>query len=359
VADTIIRNLVVAGRSSIDISPAPGTHVEIQDAGVTLNGHGDYAHFIATRQQATPGSKIEATEALDGLLESPLIRVPELGGGAVNCAVELARLAADRRRPRMLNVHLFVENHVSERLSALGDRNGFEVGFGQLSRMPVNLVLSLNANRTIVKSPLSPPWPIKSFAPFTRFEPVLKNAAGVVLASPASPALAAAVMALGNGSLRVAQPTGAMDVASTVLVLRSTDDLVVSFDDLTKLGSQTGYRFDQSVSESAPDAPGVALRLLSHLHDRGIGGSLSAVVTLGKRGCVVADWTRNTTRRIDLEYRESVPTKNGAGDKFLGAWVYFRVAGLQPMKAAVRATLKAIAFHDLADGQYALSLSSI
>jgi hypothetical protein len=62
VADNIIRNAVVAGRASSDVRPAPGTHVEIQDAGVTLNGHGDYSQFIATRQKPISGSKIEAIE---------------------------------------------------------------------------------------------------------------------------------------------------------------------------------------------------------------------------------------------------------------------------------------------------------
>jgi sugar/nucleoside kinase (ribokinase family) len=131
--------------------------------------------------------------------------------------------------------------------------------------------------------------------------------------------------------------------------------LVLSFDDLTKLGSQIGYRLDESVTESAPDA----LRLLRCLHDRGIGGSESAVVTLGKRGCIVVDWRRNSEERIDLEYREEVATKNGAGDRFLGAWVFFRVAWLSPPKAAVQATLKAAAFHDLTDDQYVLNINAV
>jgi hypothetical protein len=355
---SLLNSVVISGRASLDVFPASDTQVDVQDQGVTLVGQAGDEQFIPTRQAPRPGSKTEAETSLATLIGTGLVREPQLGGGAVNSSVQAAQLAGELVGPKV-NVHLLVENNQNEFVAALGDRKGFGVGFCDLSEVPVNLGVPTAHDRIIVKSPLAMTASVSTLDSFRAFESTLQAATVVAFVSPASPMMVAAMMALGNGALRVAQPTGAMDLAATLLMLQVVDDLVVSDDDLLKLGKQTGCEVDLPGGETPAELVETSVRVLKHLHRQRHAGSRTAVVTLGKNGCLVADWRRNEIERIELEFHEPAPTKNGAGDAFLGAWIFFRALGYDPFEAARRATHKAVKFHGLTENQYNLKMTSL
>jgi len=349
--------VVLSGRASDDVEPCPETHVEVHDHGITLTNPSGFAKFIATRQIPLPGSKTVAVMPLDDLVSSQLVEKPHSAGGAVNSTVETVHLARSRGEPGV-RVSLLVENRESESLTTLGARNGFGVSFGNLSPIPVNLVFTDGGNRTIVKTPLSPPEPCETLGHFTHVAPLLREASVVALVSPSNPTMVAALMALSNGALKIAQPTGALDLASTVLMLQEVDDLVVSYDELLKLGTMTGFSLEDPGTETSPQAVETVSRILRFLRDLRLAGSMTSVITLGKRGCIVADWETSRIVCIAVELFEEVATRAGAGDTFLGAWVFYRAIGRDPVDAAVEATEAVVEWHGLEADQYRIRLHS-
>jgi sugar/nucleoside kinase (ribokinase family) len=345
------NNVVFTGRGSLDVSPGAGTQVEVHDRGVNLTNPSGLAKFIATHQTPTAGSKVEAIEPLDGLVGSGLVGQPQVGGGAPNATMEAIHEAREYGESR-ISVHLLVENKESGDLSNLARQEGFAVSYGRLSDIPVNLVYSQAGDRTIVKSRLSPPASCRTFGHFADLATALRQASVLAFVSPSNPTMVAASMALSNGAMKIAQPTGALDLATTVLMLTGVDDLVVSYDDLLKLGLMTGFSLEDPGTESSSQAVETVLRTLRFLRDLRLAGSVSSAVTLGKGGCIAADWRLGRIERIGLELFEQVPTRSGAGDTFLGAWVYFRAMGLGPAEAAVRATRRVVEWHGLKPDQY-------
>jgi sugar/nucleoside kinase (ribokinase family) len=351
-------NLVFSGRTAQDLHKNPETRFEVRDQGLILTSPTGSRAIIPTRQPPAPGSKVEAAKPLDldELVGATLVEGPQDGGGAVNASVNTAQMSKGHE-DSTVKIHLIVENKESPSLTALGDREGFGVTFANLSDVPINLVVSDGADRTIVKSPVAPPLTGKTLDDLSGLEAVLRDASAVVIVSPSDSLLVAALMAYSNGALRVAQPTGAMDLASTMLMLQVINDLVVGYDDLVKLATQSGCHLDEPRTEDSPQAVEIATRALQFLRDRHLAGSKSAVVTLGRHGCVVGDWESDRYEHIGLDLFEQVATRSGAGDTFLGAWALYRALGHGPVEAAVRATRRVVEWHGLNRHQYQIRVN--
>ena len=68
---------------------------------------------------------------------------------------------------------------------------------------------------------------------------------------------------------------------------RQATDLVCNFEVLLNLADSANISV-HGLSEEAPQAPAYAIHVLRHLRTKSLAGTLSAVVTLGRRGAVVA-----------------------------------------------------------------------
>ena len=72
------------------------------------------------------------------------------------------------------------------------------------------------------------------------------------------------------------------------------------------------------------------------LAPQGLAGSLSATVTLGRRGSMTANWPADRVSFIEFvptDAHACVPTRVGTGDEFLGALTFF---GNTPRRARGR-----------------------
>jgi sugar/nucleoside kinase (ribokinase family) len=350
--------IVLMGRAALDLHTRFETRVLLRDQGLMLRHPAGCEAFIRTGQTPVQGSKIEAVTPLDELVGTVLVQEPCLGGGAVNASGYAARMSRDHGG-RAVRICLVVENKTSGALATLANRDGFDVSFGNLSDIPVNLIVSDGTNRTILKSPRFPPEDARTLGQFLTLQPLVRDANVVAFISPSSPIMVAALAAFSNGALRIAQPTGAMDLASTLLMVQSVDDLVLSYDELMRLSIQSGCWLDNPGSEDSPQALNTVTRALRCLKELRLAGSKSAAVTRGRLGCIVADWTSDRIESIGMTLGENVATRSGAGDTFLGAWAFYRAQGYGPVDAAIRATRRVVEWHGLIPEQYQIRLTTL
>jgi hypothetical protein len=337
---TTLHEITIGGRASLDVVPRAGVTADLLPAGVRLRDEASGLDtFIPTRSRPIPGGKVLAETSLESFLHSPLAGRVSGGGGALNVSRGVAELTQDSPVGPWA-FHLVLENTLTPVFRKIVQLDGIMAHGVGLGPLPVNLTIPYPPDRIIIKSP-PVAGPVYSLADLAALEALYGHSEVVVDVSQSAPALAAASLTLGNGARHVVQPTGAMDATTTALALQPVHEVVVNFAELRGLAHAAGLPTDGPADESSPSAPAAAAHLLRQLRPRHMAGSLAAVATLGKAGCVVADWENAVISAVHLDLSDPVATPAGTGDAFLGAWIFHRamqVTPADPVTAAVRAT---------------------
>jgi hypothetical protein len=224
-------------------------------------------------------------------------------------------------------VHLLTSGQRTPELTEACDRDGVSCAALARQEAPCSLILP-GPDRTIIRSPAgASPGGLDA----AHRDAVLRlgdHASVVACVSGKDAALAAATVAAGNGALRVFQPTGSLPAELTQLLLFTADDVLCNLDEWSRLGQALGHP-TLAAGEDAPEAPEAAAALLRALRRRGWAGRQAAVCTLGRHGSVVADWQRDRIQYLHLalpEGSQAPSTPAGAGDRFLGEWIFWRLS---------------------------------
>jgi sugar/nucleoside kinase (ribokinase family) len=353
------KKVAVAAREALDLTLRAGIRAVFGRDGASFYRGADLAAFVGTTEPPYPGGKVTARNSLASGLPAGLVGAAEPGGGGPRVASGLADLRD--AIPWPCCVGLVVENELSPELLALARRRGFTAAGANLRPVPVNLVMPA-ADRCIIKSPDPPPAHAEIGA-VPKLKRVFRGSDVVVHVSLASAVMAEAAMTFSNGASHVMQPTGALHQADTLRWLPRAHDVVINYTEFLGLLRMADIPHDDAPSdENAADTFEATAVLLPRLHNRQLAGALATVITMGRNGCVVADWQRGTITAVRVNVRGSVSTPVGAGDAFLAGWVFDRWLlrnGACPVAAARAATRSVAEFLGLQQGQYSLEHSAL
>lgn len=296
------------------ICPASVT-TTIYDRQVDLAGQGASA-TIKTHSRLTPGSKVTTPDHLQETLCEEFLRECTVGGGNFNVASALGLLGRTHQFPAF-DIKLIDAGNG-------GLPSGIAAhycGVGLIPQRPINLVIHLPNDRGIIKEEIIPVDSKILRSALSHVRRIARESQVVVSASSKSPELAIAMFESANGA-KYFNPTGSLPPATTRHLLAEASDLVMNFKELGWIAGTNGLRVGPTL-ESDGMAPHDVSVWLHGLKRRGICGRESALATLGGAGCVVADWLSGQISHLALQVSPEAarPTRQGAGDFFLGAYV--------------------------------------
>ncbi len=323
--------IVLDGLAVLALRLTAETKVECRPDGLALrHPPTGLTTFILTDNTPEPGAKVLALDPLGPLWASPFVGHAEPGGGVVRSGMALMQRCRAERSGGA--VHLFNSGTGMPELEELCAREGmFRTSLARQTT-PIDLIIppanlgQPTANRIIVKGRTEAVPGVLDDAQRQAIARVSNQAQAVVSVSSKDGPLTAASVAAGNGARRYFQPPGSLSPELNQLLLLTVHEVICNFEEWCRLGRDAGLVVPE-VGEDSPEASVAAAALLRSLHRCHWAGTEAAVCTLGRHGIVVADWLRDHIDHIALEFLDGeaeVPTPAGAGDRFLGEWIYWR-----------------------------------
>ncbi len=328
----VVEDAVVSSRLPCTLSPD----------GVSVRDSRGQDHFIPFAGPPGDRSKVSAAGPIRPLLDRLVVDEYQVGGGAIRAAVA----ASQARNGRPVKLHFLNEAEATPKVVTLCKQAGIDHIALDRFQTPTNLVILRAPNRLIIKEPLRRSHKPVAEARMAGVHAVLGGAAAVVCVSPEDPFAAETAFQSANAPRKFLQPTGSLPPGQTLKLARLATDIQCNLAELGILTRWAGLAMGD-VPEEAPRAPQCAADGLRRLRAKRLAGTISAVVTLGRKGAVAADWVRGRIYFLAFSPRSDravVPTPSGTGDMFLGSFVVFdrwAAAGhlKEPvMASAVRAT---------------------
>jgi hypothetical protein len=285
-------------------------------------------------------SKITAMHPIRQLLQTPMINHIEVGGGAPRVACAMAEL----RNDTPVQVLLVNEADATQALvQVCKKKNIDQVSMGFI-HTPVSIVANRLSNRLIIKERIRR----HRKAPHEKLllgdiSHAVETAVAVAVVSPKAPSLASVIFSSSNGARKYFQPTGSLTRKMTLILAHQATDLICNFAELLSFTTSANIVV-HDLPEDDTAAPLTVAYLLRQLRPKGLAGTVSAVVTLGRRGAVAADWLKGehiySLMFRPLNNSAVVPTPAGTGDWLLGAMIFFNHtwASLGLLKDPVMAT---------------------
>jgi hypothetical protein len=297
---------VLNGLATLDGDLDPTIAVEYRSDGVALHHNlPGISRFLPTDRPPEPGCKVTALEPLGPLFQSPLVTRRMAGGGGPRAAAALSRRLRAEKTPGA--VHVLSSSSGTPELDCLCTQTGMTCESLGRQVTPCNLIIP-GPNRVIIKSPTAEaPGRLDD-----RHRQVIaqssSRAGAIASVASRDGALTAAAVGTCNGARCYFQPTGALAPELALLVLQRTQEVLANL-------------------EESPEAPEAAADILRQMHRRHWAGSEGACCTLGRKGSVIADWCHERVYYVHLEMADgdpAVPTPAGAGDQFLGEYIFWR-----------------------------------
>jgi len=287
-----------------------------------LNSSGR-THCIALANPPFDPPEVTAKQPIHRLLQKLAVDHVEAGGDAT----KVASVAAEIRNGIPVQVLLVNEADASSRLAhKCAEKNIKHISIGCIDT-PVNIVTGGSLNQITIReriqmrrTALCERWILDDVvhAPET--------ATAVAVVSPKASSLASLVFSSCKRGRKYFRPTTQLRPRMMLTFAHQATDLVCNFYSLLSLAASANFVVC-NLSEDAPEAPRYAIQVLQQLRMKSLSGTVSAVVTLGRRGAVVADWYRGG-RIHSLTFRPHsnsaiVPTPTGSGDWLLGSMIIF------------------------------------
>jgi hypothetical protein len=324
-AMSLSRQVLIEGRSSQEAIVGRNVSPTLTLNGVLLrhNETGDAA-FIETTTTPKPGEKVMARKGFLELAKGPFIGEVVNGGGLFNIGARM-RFGANGHS----NGHAVRLLNSGSPMTTL-DQECRQLGIGcdSLGRHNgvTNVVIPLENDRLTIQEPCTVCSESLSAQQWGIVTSVVANATVVISSSSNDAALTMAVLVAANGCCRYAQLTGGIGLEATLLLGKIANEVAANFGELCNLGRKIGLTIPE-VDETDEGAPAIALDILQAMQTCGWAGKEAAVCTLGKCGCVVADWVKGQIYRIPLEMIDGSPgvaTPVGTGDRWFAEYIILR-----------------------------------
>lgn len=315
---------IIHGLATHDVAlPADATIAHRADA-LDVEFHGNKV-CVPTIGEPAPGTKRTARSRIDlstWLGAEPMIN---LGGGVSNVAATLAKL--DPEAP----VLVVNEGTVSPYLQEAADRIGLTAVSCSLYETPTNLIITGDnghaGDRRIIREALQAITPNGWRVQLGRS--LVQPVGALISASPKSPQVTEVLFDAAGDAPTFFNPTGSLPPSHTLKFSSRTRHVVCSFGEMQQQLRAADLAFRER-TEDAPSAVAFAGDAMAKLHQAGVAGRDSMVVTRGRYGCVVADWRQSRIMAIELKPREQraiCASPAGAGDRFLGAYARYILWG--------------------------------
>lgn len=265
-------------------------------------------------------SEVAALRPMEPLLSAPVVSDVKLGGAA-----RAACAAAEVGNGAALRVGLVNETEETQGLTEMCASMGIEqISLGLMS-MPVGIVISQGPKRLVVREHTQRCLNRLPEEQLRRLQSVLATADAVAVVCSNDSFAARTAFAPLNGARRYLQPATPPYRKRTQALVHSATDIVLNFQKLLALAASAGMTAP-GLWEAAPQAPAWGAAMLRQLRQKGLAGALSAVVTLGQRGALAADWRQDRIHWLafqPLGKRALVVTPIGTGHRFFGAMIVF------------------------------------
>lgn len=316
---------------------------EMQANGVRVDSLRGLAWSIPTSDP--PGrSKLTARKRISHPNRASFVRRTEPGGGGFR----VARAVREAAGSDELSVLLLNEAEQAEGLEEAARVCGVSVlSVGRFAATS-SLVLPADGvcrpNRLIVREPRRRRWL------------GLGRKAGSIIGRAAARAKVVAVVSASDWRLvrkvirhaaRAArvfcQPTGSLPRRAGLRLARRSTDLVLNCGELVAFARLARIPTPAALCETDERATELVVGILRGLCERRLAGTISCVVTMGARGCLVGDWVKGTITEVRFIARRGMcSTPVGTGDLFLGALLSLHArsepAGRPPVAAALAAS---------------------
>jgi hypothetical protein len=311
------KNIVFEGLVTEDYLVSPSVPVVWRPGGIEL-ASGTTVHFVPTDREPAPGQKVKAEIPLN-----PFFKVNggsfRHGGGAANSARAAAQVLRGMGLDSEYRVRLLDTGSLPASATASFARDGIELHSLGRCPTPRSLIIKHELDRVIV-SELTAPRCGSLTDPQAATVAQAVAGASAVVSSSRDPAVSIEVARCCNGARRHVGATSTVPPEHTMREASVAHTLVLNFDELDRLGVGAGLESSQT-TEADPEAPQIAAQTLRALRAKRLAGSQRAIVTLGRRGVVAADWETEQIHCIQIRLTDDtkgVPTPAGTGDFFLG-----------------------------------------
>lgn len=209
----------------------------------------------------------------------------------------------------------------------------------------------LTQNQVACKDPSSavgflggvPPAPIVK-------QPTAKASAGISYSSKPRPAIPTMFETAGGRRVFL-HPTGSLAAGSYRVLLLCATDVVWTYCELMTVAKLLGV-FQTHLPEDARGAPQLAAFAVRQLHEDGLAGEFSTVVTLGHRGVIAADWRTGCPSvwylAFTLRTDQALLLPPDAAEAFWEAYIaysHWAVSGVvkEPVRAAATRSMRFVA----------------
>ena len=361
------KHFVFDGLNTTDIMVSRSTVVDLRNNGVALK-HSPTGQewFIPTNGKPEEGAKVFAKEPLRGFLNTPIVENVVAGGGVVGAGTACAIRMENHKFPG--KVRLLNSGNQTAELTAICAAMRMDCESFDRMRSPINLVLPQKSDRVVIKEPLTAGPEELVDGHFRRVARTVADGSALATVSTKDAGLTALAVSMSNGARRYFQPTGSLSPELTLLMLSVANEVVCNFEEWKMLAKWAGVSVP-NFTESSDEAHKAAAELLSAMYERGLAATEAAVCTLGVKGSVGADWMKERVSRVSLQLLDGskgLPTPSGAGDRFLGEWVFLRETWSRqgylrhPIEATiVRITHSVANFLGLDRGQYDVEFARV
>lgn len=292
---------------------------------------------IPVEETLAPGGKVTAREPIDPAWFDGMVQRDCPGGGAIKQGVALGRIC--RQHDVSIDIRVIDTGPGNKLVRERCAAEGIEVVFLHRHNLLVNPVVCFSRDKGVVRSRVVPRRVCLDPATRQTIDRMVAESDVVVCVSPKDAAVARQAWLAAREGGRFLQPTGSVEPLTERFLAALANSLAANAHEMFKLGSILGVKAP-AVDEGAPCVPEKIAGVLIQLVDRDAIGCRMVAVTRGRHGSVTVDLERRLGFSIEIELSgNGVQTRNGAGDLWHAAWIFYRVLlGAGEPEASIKAT---------------------